>query len=357
MNNAQEPNTNPSTFRRISTEIFLVIGITVIIFMMIFLFKPRFSTLALLIPYAYYLFAINNDYLIVKLQKRKIIEPQFYLLTLLFSILGYLPFLVLITLIHGRYSDKTLIAGIITILIVVPFSMYYFSKNKFKRQTIADLKKDLGKTTAEMKLMQSQINPHFLFNVMNSIYGIALQEDAPRTADSVQRLSQMMRFMLFENQQDYILLSRDLNYLREYVAIQSLRVENIPSVKIESDIVDPTENFYISPMLLIPFVENAFKHGISMEEPSWIKVNAEIQDQQLKFSVYNSIHQLEGTDLERNKSGIGLENVQSRLNIFYPGKHLLVIEQNQQEFFVFLTVDLKVGSNNKEVEEQDEQGN
>ncbi len=175
---------------------------------------------------------------------------------------------------------------------------------------------------------------------MNSIYGIALQENASRTADSVQRLSQMMRFLIFENQQDQIPLSRDLSYLKEYIAIQSLRTESVPNVKIEHEIIDSLDSLYIAPMLLIPFVENAFKHGISMSKPSWIKVNADVVDGQLKFSVYNSIHKSTGTDLERTKSGIGLENVRSRLDLTYPDRYMLVMEQNQQEYFVFLTIDL-----------------
>ncbi|WP_167554323.1 MULTISPECIES: sensor histidine kinase [unclassified Sphingobacterium] len=343
MESATTINQKQAFIRKLITEIFLVVGLSFLISLYMFTQSRDFGVLSMYIPYAYFLYAINTYYLLRMYHHGKINKTEYGLLAFFTALAGMAPFILFIIQVNGRYSQRMIPVGLVVALIVIPLSMYVYFRTKANKQQIASLQKDLGKTTAEMKLMQSQINPHFLFNVMNSIYGIAMQENADKTADSIQRLSQMMRFMLFENQQDYILLSRDLDYLREYVAIQSLRVENVPNIKIESEIADPVENFYISPMLLIPFVENAFKHGISMEKESWIKINADIVDRQLKFSVYNSIHQLEGTDLERSKSGIGLDNVQARLQVFYPGKHLLVIEQNQQEFFVFLTVDLLEG--------------
>lgn len=355
MNANNQPLVSRNIYQRILIECVFTAIITYALALNLVAFSRNLSILSLFTPFIYYLYAINRYFLLEKLHRKAINGLEYILLAIAFAFFGSFVMFPFIVKAVGRFSDKFILVCVVYTVVFIPLTYYYFTKHLKSSRTIADLRKDLGKTTAEMKLMQSQINPHFLFNVMNSIYGIALQENAERTADSVQRLSQMMRFMLFENQQDYILLSRDLNYLREYVAIQSLRVEQVPSVKIESDIVDPIENFFISPMLLIPFVENAFKHGISMEEPSWIKVNAEIQDKQLKFSVYNSIHQQQGTDLERSKSGIGLENVKARLNSYYPGKHLLLIEQNQQEFFVFLTIDLLEGSN-EEIETKEKEG-
>jgi len=330
-----------SNFRKFITEFLLTIGLTILLFMVSFPVHRHLRILILFAPFAYLIYAINNYFLLNLLVKKSILFVEYLLIVILSSILILFPFVLMIQSIHGRYSNKILVIGALCVFIIVPLTYYYYFRFRTDRQTIAILRKDLGKTAAEYKLMQSQVNPHFLFNVMNSIYGIALQENANRTADSVQRLSQMMRFLIFENQQDEIPLSKDLSYLKEYIAIQSLRTDNVPGIKIEQDIVDSLDNLFIAPMLLIPFVENAFKHGISMNKPSWIKVNADVVDRQLKFSVYNSIHKIQGTDLERTKSGIGLENVKSRLDLTYPDRYMLVMEQNQQEYFVFLTIDLE----------------
>lgn len=330
----------PSNFRKFFAEFALILGLSFICFIIGINIHRHFGILILYVPYAYLLFAINQYFFLELLIKRTISMIEYILVALLSAVLLFIPFFFMIQAIHGRYSNKIIWLGIICAIIVLPITYLYFFRFKANKRTIDFLKKDLGKTAAEYKLMQSQVNPHFLFNVMNSIYGLALQENANRTADSVQRLSQMMRFLIFENQQDQIPLSRDLSYLKEYITIQSLRTENVENVKIEQDIVDSIDNLFIAPMLLIPFVENAFKHGISMNKPSWIKVNADVVDGQLKFSVYNSIHKSTGTDLERTKSGIGLENVKSRLDLSYPDRYMLVMEQNQQEYFVFLTIEL-----------------
>ena len=274
-----------SVFRKFITEFLLTIGLTVIFFLIGSTIHRHLGIIFLFAPFCYLLFALNNYIFLGLLARKKILFVEYLLIVILSSMILFVPFWMIIQGFHGRFSIKILILGVICTALIIPLTYYFFFKFSSDRKIIFNLRKDLGKTAAEYKLMQSQVNPHFLFNVMNSIYGIALQEDASRTADSIQRLSQMMRFLIFENQLDQIPLSKDLNYLKEYIAIQSLRTESVPSVKIEHHIVDSMDNLFIAPMLLIPFVENAFKHGISMVKPSWIKVNAEVVDGQLKFSI------------------------------------------------------------------------
>ena len=218
------------------------------------------------------------------------------------------------------------------------YILYFNQRNQFRK--VVSLQKELGQTSADLKFLQSQINPHFLFNVMNTIYGIALQENAERTAEGVQKLSDMMRFMLHENQQDSILLSRELDYLKEYIDLQKLRTVSSPSIQITYDIPEILDQYYITPMLLIPFVENAFKHGISLNKRSWVRIHLNIENDHVKFSVYNSIHKVQDHDPESSKSGIGLDNVKKRLNLVYKNRHELTIEETQKEYFVFLTLNL-----------------
>jgi LytS/YehU family sensor histidine kinase len=140
--------------------------------------------------------------------------------------------------------------------------------------------------------------------------------------------------------QDKISLAREIDYLNNYISLQRLRTDTNPIVQIQTHIQDRENIYQIAPMLLIPFVENAFKHGISFREPSHIKVNLEIKDGTLFFDVYNSKHIKTGNDPEKDKSGIGLENVKQRLKLSYPNKHELIIRDTTKEYFVHLTIQL-----------------
>jgi LytS/YehU family sensor histidine kinase len=120
-----------------------------------------------------------------------------------------------------------------------------------------------------------------------------------------------------------------------------LRTDPNPGIQIQTAIQDRENPFQIAPMLLIPFVENAFKHGISFREPSHIKITLEIKDNTLYFDVYNSKHVRQDSDPEKDKSGIGLENVKQRLKLLYPNRHELIIRDTSREFFIHLTMQLK----------------
>ncbi|SFH41630.1 sensor histidine kinase [Pedobacter insulae] len=213
----------------------------------------------------------------------------------------------------------------------------YRLKNKSE---ISFLKKELGKSDASLSFLQSQINPHFLFNALNTLYGTALQENAERTGEGIQKLGDMMRFMLHENVQEKISLTRDIDYLENYISLQKLRTSRSADIAIETKIDEQLNNFQIAPMLLIPFVENAFKHGISLQHPSHIKITLQTKENTLYFDVHNSIHIKPDHDPEKLKSGIGLENVKQRLVLLYPGKHELIIRESAKEFFIHLTLQL-----------------
>ena len=149
-----------------------------------------------------------------------------------------------------------------------------------------------------------------------------------------------MRFMLQENMQEKISLTREIDYLNNYISLQKLRTDPNPNVRIDVQIEQPLYMPQIAPMLLIPFVENAFKHGISFREPSHIKVTLEMKDKTLYFDVYNSKHTRTESDPEKEKSGIGLNNVKQRLKMLYPNRHELIIRETGKDFFVHLTINL-----------------
>lgn len=221
--------------------------------------------------------------------------------------------------------------------VVIP-GCWYISKSNDDKEY---LQAALGDSQANLSLLRSQINPHFLFNALNTLYGTALQEGAERTGEGVQRLGDMMRFMLHENMQESISLAREVEYLNNYIALQKLRMFSSSNIVIQTNIEEQLNRLNISPMLLIPFVENAFKHGISLQHASFINISLHTQEQVLYFDVSNSVHLKTNNDPEKMKSGIGLQNVKQRLLLLYPKKHELVIRETAKEFFIHLTISLQ----------------
>nr|WP_246455794.1 histidine kinase [Hymenobacter citatus] len=195
-------------------------------------------------------------------------------------------------------------------------------------------------SAVELHRLRSQINPHFLFNALNTLYGTALKERAGATAEGVQRLGDMMRFMLEENTQDFIALDREIGYLENYIALQKLRTPPSPTLRIETMIQPPSRPYRIAPMLLLPFVENAFKHGISHKEPSWVRIQLTCEQDSLRFEVRNSRHVRAPNDLEKPGMGIGLQNVTERLRLLYDGRYHLSCQEEGTDFVVHLVLPL-----------------
>jgi two-component system LytT family sensor kinase len=222
--------------------------------------------------------------------------------------------------------------------ITTPVSWMIWRQWKDKLMQVQGLQTALGQSEADLQFLRSQINPHFLFNVLNTLYGTALQEGAGRTAEGVQKLGDMMRFMLHENHLAEIPMSKEIEYLKNYIALQELRTQSAESIQIETDIDETFPEYRIAPMLLIPFVENGFKHGISLREPSWIKLRLHNQGNRILFELRNSIHVRKGDDPEKARSGIGLKNVLHRLKLLYPHRHEFYMHQDEKEFFVQLSI-------------------
>lgn len=202
------------------------------------------------------------------------------------------------------------------------------------------LKTEISNKSAELSSLRSQINPHFLFNALNTLYSVALKENASKTSDGIQKLGDMMRFMLQENHQDRIPLSKEIDYLNNFIEIQRMRIDESKDIKIEVNVQASDREIYLAPMLLNPFVENAFKHGLSFLSPSWIFITLTHDDHNLYFKVHNSLH-CKTEEMENAEShGIGLDNVKKRLELIYPNRHKLEIQQTAQDFFVNLVLEV-----------------
>jgi hypothetical protein len=298
---------------------------------------------AIITAYTLVFYGLSYYWLIPRSLPRKKPFMSFLWKAVLVLTISILPMFLLLMLATGDEDPALAIAmlnSLFQLCVIVPLAWILFKRHMKGNEELYVLKKELGQTHANFDFLRSQINPHFLFNALNTIYGTALQEGAERTGEGVQRLGDMMRFMLQENMQEKISLAREIEYLENYISLQRLRTDSTPIVKIEAAIECPAAPVQIAPMLLIPFVENAFKHGISFREPSHIKVALEMKSNILNFDVYNSKHLRAESDPEKDKSGIGLNNVKQRLALLYPGKHELIIRETGKEFFVHLTIQL-----------------
>jgi len=288
-------------------------------------------------------YALAYYTLIPKALAAKVPFRSYMLRVLLVVVLMYLPVVfILFALLHlvDTAFGVSVLNLLFQLLVTAPATWFLFKRQAKGKEELFVLKKELGRSNANLDFLRSQINPHFLFNALNTLYGTALQENSERTAQGIQMLGDMMRFMLHENHQQKILLSREIEYLRNYIDLQLLRTSSSPNIAIETNIEDVLDNKYIAPMLLIPFVENAFKHGISLKNRSWIRTSLHCDKNKLYFDVYNSTHAKQEQDPEKDRSGIGLQNVKQRLNLLYPDKHELIIRETPEEFFVHLTLQL-----------------
>lgn len=268
---------------------------------------------------------------------------KYLFVSLLVVVLAYLPvaFLILMFMHDEDHAfGLSFFNSLFQLFVTAPFVWFLFKRQMKGKEEVFVLKKELGTTSANLDFLRSQINPHFLFNALNTLYGTALQENSERTAQGIQMLGDMMRFMLHENHQQKILLSREIEYMRNYIDLQLLRTSSSPNISIETKIEEVLGEKYIAPMLLIPFIENAFKHGISLKHKSWIRITLHTDKDKLYFDVYNSKQKKSEQDPEKDKSGIGLKNVKQRLELLYSEKHELIIRDTPEEFFVHLTLQL-----------------
>lgn len=191
------------------------------------------------------------------------------------------------------------------------------------------------KEYAELQLLKSQIAPHFLFNTLNSLYSLALIK-SDRTAKGILDLSVLMRYIVSEGQEDKVSLKTELNHLEKYISLQKIRLtdETTINFKLKGDI----DSVKIAPLILIVFVENAFKYGVSTEEKTTISVDIKLVEDILFFEVENNKPAL---SIDQVNTEIGLTNVKNRLNLIYKEKHTLTIENNEHNYRVRLKINLK----------------
>jgi LytS/YehU family sensor histidine kinase len=208
--------------------------------------------------------------------------------------------------------------------------IYHYLKLK---QTAQQLR--IEKQQAELNYLRSQTNPHFLFNTLNNIYSLA-RDKSDLAPESILRLSKILRFMLYETSGDYIAIEQELKIMNDYIALEKLRYDESLRVNFNYDVEDPKQS--VPPLLLIPLVENAFKHGVSeTRNQPFVDIHLSVNKRQLTFIVKNSTDALPGEG--RAKENIGLSNLRRQLEFLYK-EYDLSVQQSGSEFVATLKINL-----------------
>lgn len=200
------------------------------------------------------------------------------------------------------------------------YAIGYALLREFLYQRMYNVKVRLKRSESELHLLKQQLNPHFLFNTMNYLYGTALQENASRTAEGIDMVADMMRYTVTGMQETFVPLDSEIGFVKNYLHLQQLRLTAGTKQRIETDIKTDEPFCRIAPMLLIPFIENAFKHGLSTEQDSFVRVVIHVENGKLHMQVNNSI--IPGR-AETKGTNSGLQLAGKRLLLLYPGKHNL----------------------------------
>ncbi len=224
-----------------------------------------------------------------------------------------------------------LVVGLYTAMILA--ILIKLLKYSYERQNLSlQLLKE--KTAAELEMLRSQINPHFLFNTLNNIYTLSLKK-SDQTPEVVLKLSDMLDYLLYQCNSSKVSLQKEIKLIENYLYLQQIRYSNRLNISFKKDI--DVSGYKIAPMLLLPFIENSFKHGVGKQRNgAWINIDLHVRSNNIVFSVQNS--QKNGNENVREVSagGIGLENVRKRLNLIYPDKHILEIQNKDKAYCIEL---------------------
>jgi len=210
-----------------------------------------------------------------------------------------------------------------------------------KQQETVQLARE--KINAELQLLKAQVHPHFLFNTLNNIYSFILN-GSPRAPEMIKKLSTLLNYILNECDRPLVPLSKELSLIRDYMELERIRYGDKLSMNMH--IQGSASGKMISPLLLIPFVENSFKHGTSrMLTHPWVNLDIAIDDKSLNFKISNNKPEQRTEPV--NKKGIGLNNVKKRLQLLYPGNHSLFITENEMSYDVTMKISLYVNDENQ----------
>ncbi len=233
-----------------------------------------------------------------------------------------------------RYSLLAGLRGGITIgglAAAIKIMKYYY----LKEQRNIQLQKE--NLESQLQLLKAQVHPHFLFNTLNNIFSY-IQHTSPVGANMLTRLSDLLRYMLYEGNHPTVPLGKEVKMLKDYISLEQVRYGN--KLDVHFDLPEKSDDLYIAPLLLLPLVENCFKHGTShMLDQPWISLHIHIEEKTMSMKLLNG--KMPGVKDEDKRPGIGLQNVRKRLNLLYPEKSELLITEDEDVFIVNLKIELE----------------
>jgi two-component system, LytTR family, sensor kinase len=236
---------------------------------------------------------------------------------------------------HFNWRVHFLFTFFIFLFMIAASTAYQMSRDRMKADKLAKERENENLKT-ELSLLRSQVSPHFMFNVLNNMVALA-RKKSDQLEPSLIKLSALMRYMLYDVDGKLVSLEKEIEYLESYIELQKQRFGK--NVLVQTSFNNLDNNYEIEPMLLIPFVENAFKHGTGSVEGAHIDISLQATNKVLKFTVRNKFNAL-SLETKDSTSGIGLANVQRRLNLLYGTKQQLDIRQDTEWFVVSLQINL-----------------
>lgn len=239
---------------------------------------------------------------------------------------------------HGGRDHKWDLAMIAIIALVLGISTSITAIQKWQNDNQVHQEMEQDKISSELSFLKAQINPHFFFNTLNNIYALTLI-NADTSRKAIHQLSRMMRYVLYDTQNSTTQLSQEVAFIKDYISLMQLRLTDM--VKINFTSPASLKDMTVAPMIFLPFIENAFKHGVSATQPCYINISVEQKDTLIELRVENTIIKEQSNNLEQAR-GIGLNNTKRRLDLLYPDKYTLLINENTTEnvYSVHLTLNL-----------------
>lgn len=221
-------------------------------------------------------------------------------------------------------------------IIVLGFSSGMAINQRLRRNETTQNEIEKARVDSELAFLKNQISPHFFFNALNTIYGL-IAIDADKAQKAVEKLSGLMRYLIYDSNIETIGLQKEFDFTLKYVELMQLRISS--KIKLDVNISRADVEGNIPPLLFIPFVENAFKHGISYRDHSFISIRLEAKNDEVVFDCRNSIPAQNGQ--RDRKGGVGIANIQKRLKLIYGNSFSLIINQDNKEYHVKLNVPFK----------------
>lgn len=275
--------------------------------------------------------------ILLKNKKRKFFAFAFVTIVMFF----YIQLLLTLLLVVKQLSDGHHLFPEMLDIVMLFFNLFFvvfiaiaikFYK-RWNEKDFQEQKVQKEKVEAELQMLKTQINPHFLFNTLNSIYVLAMKQ-SEQTANTVMKLSDILDYILYRIDTPKIAISNEIKIIENYIELEKIRFSNRVDINFTTDL--KSQGIQIPPMLIIPFIENAFKHGVAKSiEKSWIKISLKETDGALNILVANSKTQ---SKVEDKTGGIGLMNVKKRLSLLYKEKYELNIFEEQMQYTVSLSI-------------------